>query len=89
MTEIAAPTGRRAGQRPEAAAKAESPFRRIASDFVESRLAVAGLVVLLLIVFVLAVFAPWIAPQDPYDLTQIDILDSKMPPGGGALGRRP
>ncbi len=59
---------------------AASPLRRIASDFVESKLAVAGLVVLLMIVFV-AVFAPVIAPQDPYDLTQIDILDSKMPPG--------
>ena len=62
------------------AAKAESPFRRLASDFVESKLAVGGLIVLLTIV-VLAVLAPLIAPQDPYDLTQIDILDSKMPPG--------
>ncbi len=62
------------------AARAESPFRRLASDFVESKLAMAGLIVLLVIVFV-AVLAPVVAPQDPYDLTQIDILDSKMPPG--------
>lgn len=25
--------------------------------------------------------APWIAPQNPYDLRQVDILDSLMPPG--------
>ena len=28
----------------------------------------------------MAVFSPWIAPFDPYDLTQIDLMDSEMPP---------
>lgn len=27
-----------------------------------------------------ALFAPWIAPQDPYDLAQLSILDSRLPP---------
>ncbi len=27
-----------------------------------------------------AVFAPWIAPQNPYDLMQIDVFDSRLPP---------
>ncbi|WP_081803679.1 ABC transporter permease [Halotalea alkalilenta] len=27
-----------------------------------------------------ALFAPWIAPNDPYDLTQIDIMSSELPP---------
>lgn len=27
-----------------------------------------------------AVLAPWLAPMDPYDLTQIDILASELPP---------
>jgi peptide/nickel transport system permease protein len=33
-----------------------------------------------------ALAAPWLAPQNPYDLAQLDILDAKLPPGtpGGA-----
>ena len=33
-----------------------------------------------------AVLAPWIAPQNPYDLAQLDIMDGRLPPGtvGGA-----
>jgi peptide/nickel transport system permease protein len=61
-------------------AKAQTPWRRFASDFFESRLAVAGLCIFLLIALS-AIFAPWITPQDPYDLMQIDILDGRLPPG--------
>ena len=39
-----------------------------------------GLVLLLLTVGV-AVFAPWISPQNPYDIGTLDIFDSKLPPG--------
>ena len=65
-----------------AASKAavETPFRRFAADFLESRIATLALLVLLLIV-VLAVLAPWITPQNPYDLAQVDVLDSRLPPG--------
>ncbi|VAW04137.1 ABC transporter, permease protein 2 (cluster 5, nickel/peptides/opines) [hydrothermal vent metagenome] len=38
----------------------------------------AGLVLFILIL--MAVFAPLIAPQNPYDLLQIDVMDSDMPP---------
>jgi peptide/nickel transport system permease protein len=59
----------------------ESPFRRIASDFASSRLALAGLAVFVLILIV-ALGAPLISPQNPYDLAELDILDSKLAPGG-------
>jgi peptide/nickel transport system permease protein len=42
-----------------------------------------GLAVLACIV-ALAVFAPWIAPQNPYDLMQLDIMDGQLPPGSQA-----
>ena len=29
----------------------------------------------------LALAAPWIAPQNPYDLAQLSILDNMLPPG--------
>lgn len=61
--------------------KEETPFNRFVSDFVSSRLAVCGLA-LLSIVIAIAIFAPWISPQNPYDLGKLDLLDSRMAPGG-------
>ena len=29
----------------------------------------------------LALLAPWISPQNPYDLAQLDIMDGRLPPG--------
>lgn len=40
----------------------------------------AGLVLLALIVAA-ALFAPFLVPQNPYDLAQLDILDGTLPPG--------
>ena len=58
----------------------ETPFRRFAADFASSRMAVLGLVGILLI-GAAAVLAPLISPQNPYDLAQLDIMDGRMPPG--------
>jgi peptide/nickel transport system permease protein len=49
-------------------------------EFVESPIAVVGLVVFVAIVLS-AVFAPFISPQNPFDLGQIDIMDGRLPPG--------
>jgi peptide/nickel transport system permease protein len=62
----------------------ETPFRRVAADFAESRLAVVGLATLILILIV-AIGAPLVSPQNPYDLATLDIMDSKLPPGGKSL----
>jgi len=70
--------------RPVAAAAADaavvSPWRRFAAEFAESRLALLGLG-MLLVVALIAIAAPLISPQNPYDLAQLDVLDSKLPPG--------
>ncbi len=65
--------------------KVETPFQRFVSEFCESRIALFGLLVFTCIV-IIAVLAPWIAPQNPYDLAQLDIMDGRMEPGtvGGA-----
>jgi peptide/nickel transport system permease protein len=60
--------------------RVETPFRRFVGDFCDSKLAVAGLVMFLAIV-VIAIVAPLISPQNPYDLAQLDILDGRQPPG--------
>jgi len=33
-----------------------------------------------IVLILAAVFAPWLAPQNPYDLMQIDFFDAKLPP---------
>ncbi|RVT99260.1 ABC transporter permease [Rhodovarius crocodyli] len=62
------------------APRVETPFQRFVSEFFASKLAVVGLVVISAIILV-AVLAPWIAPQDPYDLAVLDIMDGRLEPG--------
>jgi peptide/nickel transport system permease protein len=64
----------------EATATRRTPLQRFLLAFAASRLAVLGFVLLSAII-VLAVVAPWIAPQNPYDLMQLDIMDGQLPPG--------
>ena len=45
----------------------------------------------LLVLLVLSIspsFGPWIAPQNPYDLMQISIMDAKLPPGSESMARQ-
>ena len=58
----------------------QTPFQRFLSGYCESRLAIAAFVLLMAILFI-AVFAPWISPQNPYDLSQLDVLDARLEPG--------
>ncbi len=62
---------------------AHGSWREAAADFAASRAALAGAIGFAAIVLA-ALFAPWLSPQDPYDLAQLDILDSKLPPGSPA-----
>jgi peptide/nickel transport system permease protein len=55
-------------------------FGKFAQDFAESPMAMVGLVLCVVIVLA-AVFAPWITPQDPYDLASLDLMDSRLRPG--------
>lgn len=61
-----------------------SPWARFRTDFAASRLALFGLIVLTLIL-VVALIAPWIAPQNPYDLGKLDLMDARLPPGSAAM----
>jgi len=64
---------------------AQSPLRRIVSDFLSNPLAVFGLVLLATVVLA-AIFAPVLSPQNPYDLAQLDVMDGRLPPGSKAGG---
>ncbi|MEC3767970.1 MULTISPECIES: ABC transporter permease [Cupriavidus] len=65
---------------PPAAAREQSPWRRFAAEFFASKIAVAGLATLVIIILI-AIFAPWLAPQNPYDLATLDVLDARLAPG--------
>jgi peptide/nickel transport system permease protein len=55
-----------------------------AREYVKSPGAVVALIALLIILFV-AFFSPLISPQNPYDLTQVDIMDNLQPPGSTSM----
>ncbi|HSP25354.1 MAG TPA: ABC transporter permease, partial [Saliniramus sp.] len=60
--------------------KGESLFKRHVASFFQSPSAVIGLLVLVILV-VAAFTAPWFAPQDPYDLATLSIMNNMLPPG--------
>lgn len=64
--------------------KIETPLRRFLAEFLESWLARVALFSLLSII-ALALCAPWITPQNPYDLAQVSVMDSRLPPGSNAF----
>lgn len=62
-----------------AKAPAGSRWRPVWEQFAESRTALIALGVCA-VLLVLAVIGHWIAPQNPYDLTEISFFDSRLPP---------
>ncbi|MGQ2903549.1 MAG: ABC transporter permease [Neoaquamicrobium sediminum] len=57
-----------------------SPSQRIVHEFLTSRIATFGLILLVSLI-ILAIIGPWVVPQDPYDLMQLDVLDGQLSPG--------
>jgi peptide/nickel transport system permease protein len=59
---------------------ATAPANILAAQYGRDRIALVAFW-LLMALFCAAIAAPWIAPQNPYDLAQLDILDAKLAPG--------
>jgi len=75
MSEAALP-----GEGAEIPVREELTFVRFWREFRESRIAVAALLGVVIVVLA-ALLAPLLAPQNPYDLRQLDILSNLLPPG--------
>lgn len=60
--------------------ESKMPLSLFWSRFSENRVALFALMLVLLIL-ILAIFAPWIAQQNPYDLRTLSLLDARRPPG--------
>ncbi len=63
-----------------AMAPAEPRLRAAWREFAESRTALAALAAVAILIG-LALLAPWVAPQNPYDLGQLSVMDNMLPPG--------
>lgn len=68
----------------KSALRNRSPKWKLVKRYFASPTAVISFVCLWLIVG-LAVLGPWIAPQNPYDLMTIDILDGNLPPASESM----
>lgn len=56
------------------------PLNRFWAEFRESKVAVLALAVVVLLIL-LALFAGVVSPQNPYDLANLSLIDSRRPPG--------
>jgi len=61
-------------------AKVETPFRRLVREFFASPVATGSFAALMVIV-ALALFAPLLSPQNPYDLAKVTVMDARLAPG--------
>lgn len=49
-----------------------------------NKFSLCGLIILS-IAILLSILAPWISPQNPYDLSQLDIMDGRLKPGSASM----
>jgi peptide/nickel transport system permease protein len=71
-----------------AALAVETPLHRLTRKFVANRVALGGLIVFAAMALA-ALAAPLLAPQNPYDLAGLDIMDGSLEPGTTAPDGRP
>lgn len=65
----------------------EAPMRLLLRRYFKSRVGAIAAVFLLLLVAI-AVAAPFIAPQDPYDLTKVSIMEAERAPGSPSTDQK-
>ncbi len=65
----------------------ESPTKRLWRTNSADWIALVGLAVLCSLIL-LAIFAPLLVPQNPYDLAQLNILDGRLPPGSRSFDEK-
>ncbi|CAM3987755.1 ABC transporter permease [Rahnella bruchi] len=64
--------------------KPHSAFYHTVRALLRDKFSLCGLIILG-IAILFSVLAPWISPQNPYDLSQLDIMDGRLKPGTASL----
>ncbi|MFF6013089.1 ABC transporter permease subunit [Rahnella sp. R3(2024)] len=70
--------------RTAAAQTPHTAFYNTLTALLRNKFSLCGLIILGIAVL-LSVLAPWISPQNPYDLSQLDIMDGRLKPGSASL----
>jgi peptide/nickel transport system permease protein len=70
---------------PTAAPLADTPLRAAMLKRIRSRPTAIGAGIALGLMIALALLAPLLAPQNPYDLTGLSIMDNRLPPGSTGM----
>jgi peptide/nickel transport system permease protein len=70
---------------PDIPAFADTPLRRKIVRRLRSRPTTRGAAILLGIMLALALLAPLIAPQNPYDLASLSVMDNRLAPGESGM----
>lgn len=63
---------------------AHSAFYNTLMALMRNKFSLCGLIILS-IAILLSILAPWISPQNPYDLSQLDIMDGRLKPGFASM----
>lgn len=63
---------------------AHSAFYNTLMALMRNKFSLCGLIILS-IAILLSILAPWISPQNPYDLSQLDIMDGRLKPGSASM----
>ncbi|HYG41520.1 MAG TPA: ABC transporter permease [Bordetella sp.] len=64
---------------------AETPRRAAILKKLHSRPTVMGSAIALAILMIVVLTAPFFAPQNPYDLASLNLLDGRLPPGAASM----
>jgi peptide/nickel transport system permease protein len=63
----------------------DTPRRRAILKQLRSRPSVKGSVIAFLVLLAVVMLAPFLAPQNPYDLGALDLMDGRLPPGSTSM----
>jgi peptide/nickel transport system permease protein len=61
--------------------RADTALRRKVLERLRNQPTARGALVILALIVAAALLAPFIAPQNPYDLTALNVMDNRLPPG--------
>ncbi len=64
---------------------ANTPLRQKILRSIRNKPTIRGAAILLGVLVLLAVLAPFIAPQDPYDLASLSVMDNRLAPGSTSM----
>lgn len=64
---------------------ADTPLRKQVLARIRSQPTIRGAAIMLAVLVILALLAPFISPQDPYDLASISVMDNRLAPGETSL----